>query len=141
MDQEERTLILLKPIVLKRNLVGDIISRIERKGLKIVGLKLCSLSTEQTAELYGVHVGKEFYGELTEYIRSGPVIAMVVAGESAVKVMRSLMGKTDPVEALPGTIRGDYGLDITANIVHGSDSPETAVREIRIFFNSSEIYE
>lgn len=130
----ERTLILVKPDGVKRGLVGEVISRIERKGLTIANLELRTISAETAGKHYAEHAEKPFYGELVSFITSGPLVAMVVEGPNAVAAMRGLMGATNPVEATPGSIRGDFATEIGENIVHGSDSPESGEREIAIFF-------
>ena len=135
----ERTLVLLKPDAVQRRLMGRIISRIEEKGLKIVAMKMIQVTRELAERHYAEHKEKPFFGELVSFITSGPVVAMVVEGPSAVEVVRKMMGNTNPLEAAPGTIRGDYGLSITMNLIHGSDSPETSAREIPIFFDEEEI--
>ncbi len=135
----ERTLVLVKPDGVARRLVGEVISRIERKGLKIVALKMLKVSREQAERHYAVHKGKPFYEPLLAFITSGPVVAMVVEGESAIDVVRNLMGPTSGLKAPAGTIRGDFSLSIQFNIVHGSDSPESAAYEIPIFFDDAEI--
>jgi len=135
----ERTLVLVKPDGVARRLVGEVISRIERKGLKIVALKMLKVSQEQAERHYAVHKGKPFYEPLLAFITSGPVVAMVVEGESAIDVVRNLMGPTSGLKAPAGTIRGDFSLSIQFNIVHGSDSPESAAYEIPIFFDDAEI--
>jgi len=139
MAEQERTFVMLKPDAVQRGLIGEIISRIERKGLKITALKLIKIDRELAERHYDVHREKPFFAELVEFITSSPVVVMVVEGREAVKVIRALMGKTDPLEATPGTIRGDLGLDITKNLIHGSDAPETAQREIALFFTEDEI--
>ena len=139
MAEQERTFVMLKPDAVQRGLIGEIISRIERKGLKITALKLIKIDRELAERHYDVHREKPFFAELVEFITSSPVVVMVVEGREAVKVVRALMGKTDPLEAAPGTIRGDLGLDITKNLIHGSDAPETAQREIALFFTEDEI--
>jgi len=136
---KERTLVFLKPGAVIRGLMGEIITRIERKGLKITAMKLLRLNKEKAEELYEMHRGKTFFQELVAHVTSGPVLAMVVEGPNAVTVMRTLIGKTNPLEAGPGTIRGDYALNVTKNVIHASDSPENAEREIRIFFKEEEI--
>jgi len=136
----EKTLVLVKPDGVQKGVIGDIINRFERRGLKIVGLKMMHLTRELAGKHYAEHEGKPFYNELVDFITSGPLVAMVVAGENAIKAVRAMMGATNPLEAAPGTIRGDYALNIGNNIVHGSDSPESAAREISIFFDSSEIF-
>lgn len=130
----EQTLILVKPDGVKRRLSGEVISRIERKGYDIREMKLMQISRELAEEHYGEHSDKPFFGELVDFITSGPVVAMRVEGENAISVMRNLMGTTNPAEAAPGTIRGDFALTIGENIVHGSDSPESAERELGLFF-------
>ncbi len=135
----ERTFVMLKPDAVQRGLVGEIISRIEKKGLKIVALKLLRLDRALAERQYEVHRGKHFFEELVEFVTSSPVVAMVVEGEEAIKVIRRLMGATNPFEAEPGTIRGDFGLDLTKNLIHGSDSVETAAREIALFFREEEL--
>jgi nucleoside-diphosphate kinase len=130
----ERTLILIKPDGVRRGLIGDVISRIERKGLRLVTLELRTLD-RGTAQLhYAEHEGKPFFGSVVEFLSSGPLVALVAEGERAIEAFRALAGATDPVKALPGTIRGDYALEVGENIVHGSDSPDSAEREIKIFF-------
>ncbi|RLE28898.1 nucleoside-diphosphate kinase [Candidatus Acetothermia bacterium] len=135
----ERTLVLLKPDAVQRRLVGRIISRFEDKGLKIVGMKLMQVSRELAERHYAEHREKPFFGELVSFITSSPIVAMVVEGPGAIEEVRRLMGRTDPREAAPGTIRGDWGLSITMNLVHGSDSPASAAREIPIFFAEEEL--
>ena len=130
----ETTLILIKPDAMQRTLAGTIISRFENRGLKIIAAKLLLVSKELAEEHYGEHAGKPFFTNLVEYITSSPIMALVLAGNDAVKVTRQTIGSTDPKEASPGTIRGDYGIDLGRNLVHGSDSPESAKREINIFF-------
>lgn len=135
----ERTLVLVKPDGVHRGLVGEVISRLERKGLRLVGLKLMAVSRELAERHYEVHRGKPFFPGLIEFITGGPVVAMVWEGPEAVAVVRNLMGATDARKAAPGTIRGDWGLDVGHNLVHGSDSPETAGREVALFFSPGEI--
>ncbi len=135
----ERTFLMIKPDGVQRNLVGEIIGRFEKKGFQLVGLKLIQISPELAAKHYGEHVGKPFYGELLEFITSGPVVAMVWQGLNAVAVARTMMGKTNPADAAPGTIRGDLAVFMGNNVVHGSDSPESAEREIKLFFSSAEL--
>jgi nucleoside-diphosphate kinase len=130
----ERTLVLAKPNAVQRGLVGEIISRLEQKGLRLESIARLSVDGEQAALLYAEHLGKAFYNDLVAFITSGPVVAMEWSGEQAVAVVRTLIGATDPVEAAPGTIRGDLGLSIGENLVHGSDSPESAKRELELFF-------
>lgn len=135
----ERTFIMIKPDGVQRNLVGAIISRFEAKGYKLVAMKFMRLTEEQAREHYKEHVDKPFFAGLLEYITSGPVIAMVWEGKDVVAAARQMMGKTNPLEAQPGTIRGDYGLDIGRNVIHGADSVESAEREIKIYFDENEI--
>ncbi|MCR4398522.1 MAG: nucleoside-diphosphate kinase [Firmicutes bacterium] len=130
----ERTLALIKPDGVRRGLVGEVIGRLEKSGLSIVALKMMRLDAGQAEAHYRVHRGKPFYPMLLEHITSGPVVAAVCEGPAAVERLRELVGATDPALARPGTIRGDLGLDITQNVIHASDSPETAVSEIRLFF-------
>lgn len=135
----ERTLVLIKPDALQRGLVGEIIARLERKGLKLVGIKLVQMDEEMAHQHYAEHRGKPFFPGLVRFITSAPVVAMVWQGRGAVQVVRDLMGKTDPLQAAPGTIRGDLGLDTGRNLIHGSDSVETARRECALFFRPEEI--
>jgi nucleoside-diphosphate kinase len=130
----QRTLILVKPDGVERSIIGDIISRIERKGLKVVALELRTIDTDTARAHYAEHAERPFFGELVDFITSGPLVALVAEGERAIEAFRALAGATDPVKALPGTLRGDYALKLSQNIVHGSDSPESAEREIKIFF-------
>jgi nucleoside-diphosphate kinase len=130
----EKSFVMVKPDGVRRGLVGEVISRIERKTLHIVDLRMLVIDKELASRHYEEHREKPFFDELVSFITSGPVVAMVVEGEDAVIVLRTLMGATDPKKAAPGTIRGDYGLAITENIVHGSDSPESAKRELELFF-------
>jgi nucleoside-diphosphate kinase len=130
----ERTLVLVKPDGVRRGLVGEVVTRLERKGLALVALELRTLSRETAEEHYGEHRERPFFGELVDFITGGPLVAMVVEGPRAVEAVRTLMGVTDPVKSAPGSLRGDYALEIGQNLVHGSDSPESAAREIKIFF-------
>jgi nucleoside-diphosphate kinase len=130
----ERTLVLIKPDGVSRGLIGDVVSRIERKGLRIVAMELRTLDRETAVTHYAEHLGKPFYDSLVEFITSAPLVAMVVDGPRAVETVRKLAGATDPLNAAPGTIRGDYGLEVQQNIVHGSDSRDSADREVKIFF-------
>ena len=130
----ERTLVLIKPDGVRRGLIGAVISRIERKGLRIVALDLRTLTTDTASTHYAEHVGKPFFQPVVDFITSGPLVALVAEGPRAVEAFRGLAGATDPVKAAPGTIRGDHALEIGENVVHGSDSPESAEREIKIFF-------
>ncbi len=137
----ERTFVMVKPDGVQRKLVSKVIGRFEDKGLKLVGLKMLLITPELARKHYGEHEGKPFFKNLVSFITSGPVVAMVWEGLEAIKTARSLMGKTNPLEAAPGTLRGDYGLFMGNNIVHGSDSPESAAREIGLFFAEEELVE
>ena len=130
----EKTYSMLKPDAVAAGHIGEIISRFERAGLVIEKMELTQVTPEQAAANYAEHEGKPFYDGLIKYITSGPVVKLVISGEGAVAITRKLMGATNPAEALPGTIRGDFGLVMDANVIHGSDSPESAEREIAIFF-------
>jgi nucleoside-diphosphate kinase len=130
----ERTLVLVKPDAVRRGLIGEVVGRLERKGLAVVALELRTLKRDTAEAHYAEHAEKPFFGELVDFITGGPLVAMVVEGPRAVEAVRTLMGVTDPVKSAPGSLRGDYGLVITENLVHGSDSPESAAREIGIFF-------
>jgi nucleoside-diphosphate kinase len=132
----EETLVLVKGDGVRRRLIGEIIRRIENKGLDIHALRLMDVSRELAEEHYAEHREKPFFEELVEFITSTPVVAMRVRGEGAIKVMRALMGSTNPADATPGTIRGDLALSLPDNLVHGSDSPESAARELKLFFGS-----
>jgi len=140
MAQVQRTLVLLKPDALQRGLVGEILARFERRGLKIVGLKMVRVDEGLARRHYAVHEGKPFFPGLIRFITSAPVVAVVLEGQNAVEAVRRTMGATHPVEASPGTIRGDYGLDIGRNLVHGSDSEETARQEIALWFREEELH-
>jgi len=131
---DQKTYCMIKPDAVARGLIGRIVGRFEDVGLIVERMELGVVTPEQAAANYAEHEGKPFYNGLVEYITSGPVVKMVLSGPDAVPVVRKLMGATNPKEAAPGTIRGDYGLTLDANIVHGSDSPESAEREIAIFF-------
>lgn len=130
----EYTLVFLKPIAIRRGLIGEIISRFEKKGLEIRALKMMTITRELAEDLYSIHRGKHFFEDLVGSLENKKIVAMVLYGRSAVKVVRKLIGSTDPVEAEPGTIRGDYGLDITENLIHASDSKESFEREVKILF-------
>jgi nucleoside-diphosphate kinase len=132
----ERTLVLVKPDGVRRGLAGEVIGRLEKKGLTLAAMELRTLDRETAEQHYGEHKDKPFFGELVDFITGGPLVALVAEGPNAVKATRRLMGVTNPVEATPGSIRGDYALEITFNLVHGSDSPESAAREIGLFFPS-----
>jgi len=133
-NNAERTLVLCKPDAVERGLVGEIVGRIERKQLRIVRLELRLLDAETAKNHYAEHVGKPFFDDLVAFITRSPLVAMVVEGPDAWKVMRTMMGTTNPREAAPGTIRGDLAIELTENLVHGSDGPESAAREIALFF-------
>ncbi len=135
----ERTYTMIKPDGVQRGLVGEIISRFEKKGLKIVGLKMLQIPGEMAETHYGEHKGKPFFGPLVDYITSSPVVALVLEGKDAVSVAREMMGATNPLKAAPGTIRATYGMDIGRNVIHGSDSMASAEREISIFFKPEEL--
>jgi nucleoside-diphosphate kinase len=130
----ERTLILVKPDAFARNLTGEIIARFERKGLKLVALKQMVMNRDLATRHYAEHEGKGFFEELVEFITSGPLVAMVLQGESAVEAARQVIGATNPLQAAPGSIRGDFAVAVGQNMVHGSDSPESAAREVGLFF-------
>ena len=130
----QRTLVLVKPDGVRRGLAGEVIRRLEQKGLTLVAMELRTLERATAEEHYAEHKERPFFGELVEFITGGPLVALVVEGPNAVAGTRRLMGVTNPVEATPGSIRGDYALEITFNLVHGSDSPESAAREIGLFF-------
>lgn len=135
----EQTLIIVKPEGVQRGLIGQVIARFEQKGLKVVGLKLMQIPREMAERHYAEHAGKPFYEGLVNHITSSPVVVGVLEGPEAISVARTMMGVTNPKAAAPGTIRGDYGLDIGHNIIHGSDGPESAVREVSIFFTPAEL--
>ena len=130
----DKTLILVKPDAFARNLTGEIIARFERKGLRIVALKHMTMDTELAQQHYAEHDGKPFFGELVSFITSGPLVAMVLEGDEAVRAARQVIGATNPLEASPGSIRGDYALEVQTNLVHGSVGPESSAREIGLFF-------
>jgi nucleoside-diphosphate kinase len=130
----DRTLILVKPDAFERGLTGEVIARFERKGLQIVALKLMKVDRELAERHYSEHATKPFFGELIEFITRAPLVAIVLEGESAVESARQLIGATNPVEAAPGSIRGDFAIEVTFNLVHGSDSTNTAEREIKLWF-------
>lgn len=135
----ERTLILVKPDGVQRGLAGEIVSRFERRGLKLIGMKFMQMTPALAEKHYGDHVGKPFYNGLVEYITSGPIVAMVWEGNNAIAAARATIGATKPAEAAPGSIRGDFGMEIGRNLVHGSDSPENGLKEAAIFFNDDEL--
>jgi nucleoside-diphosphate kinase len=135
-----KSLVLIKPDAMQRGLAGAIISRLQQRGLKLVAIKMLHLDKALARRLYAVHAGKPFFDGLVDYISSAPIIAIIFEGKSVVEVVRETMGTTDPAKAEPGTIRGDFGLDIERNTVHGSDSVETAEEETKLFFSRDEIF-
>lgn len=135
----EKTFLMVKPDGVQRNLVGEIVSRFENKGFKLAGAKLMIIPTELAEKHYGEHKDKPFFGELVDFITSGPVFAMVWEGENVIATARQMMGSTKPQDALPGTIRGDFGVTVGKNVIHGSDSPESAEREIDLFFEEEKV--
>ena len=135
----ERTLVLLKPDSVQRNLSGELINRIEKIGFKIIGLKLMILDQTKAHEHYKEHKSKPFFNDLVSFITSGPIIAIAFQGPDCVKKIRNIMGNTNPSEASPGSIRGDFGISLSMNLIHGSDSEESAKRELKIFFEESEL--
>ena len=135
----ERTLLIIKPDAVQRGLIGEIVNRLERRGLKLAAMKLIQMTPTLARQLYAIHEGKSFYEGLMKYITSAPVVAMVIEGGRAIEVVRRTMGATNPAEAPPGTIRADFALEVGRNLVHGSDSPETAAFEIPLFFQEDEI--
>jgi nucleoside-diphosphate kinase len=130
----ERTLILVKPDAFERGLTGEIIARFENKGLKIAAMRHMQVTEDLAKQHYAEHDGKPFFGELVEFITSGPIVAMVLEGEQAIKAARQVIGATNPLEAAPGSIRGDFAIEVGQNMVHGSDSPESGEREAKLFF-------
>ncbi len=137
--EKQRTFVMIKPDGVQRGFIGEIISRFEKKGLKLVAMKMVSVSKELAEKHYGVHKGKPFFEPTVNYITSSPVVAMVLEGFNAIELVRNMMGKTNPAEATPGSIRGDYGQFIGRNIVHGSDGEDTAEFEINLWFKSEEL--
>ena len=135
----ERTLVLLKPDTVQRSLVGELISRLERRGMKLVGMKLMEVDEELAKKHYAAHVGKDFFPKLLSFITSGPLVATVVEGEKAGEIVRSIMGATNPLDASLGTVRGDFAVSIGPNLIHGSDSTESAGYEIDLFFSEDEL--
>lgn len=135
----ERTLVLIKPDGVQRGLVGELLGRFERRGLHLVGLKLIAMSRELAETHYGEHRGRPFFDAVIDFISSSPVVAMVWEGPDVITMVRSMMGPTNPGRADPGTIRGDFGVDIGQNVIHGSDSPSRAEEEIRLFFQDDEL--
>ncbi|WP_440990055.1 nucleoside-diphosphate kinase [Haloarchaeobius baliensis] len=141
MSERERTFVMVKPDGVQRGLTGEIVSRFEDRGLKLVGAKFMQIDQELAEEHYGEHEGKPFFEGLVEFITSGPVMAMVWEGDDAIRQVRGMMGETDPAESAPGTIRGDFGLDLGRNVIHGSDheDPGSNEREIDLFFDEDEL--
>jgi len=135
----ERSLVIIKPDAVQRGLIGPIITRLEQRGLKIIGLKLIQMDEALARRHYAVHEGKPFFPGLIRYITSAPVVVMVVEGRNAIEIVRRTMGATNPADAAPGTIRADFGLEIGRNLVHGSDGPETAAFEVALFFDEEEL--
>ncbi len=135
----ENTFLLLKPDAVQRGMIGRLISRIEEKGLKIVAMKMLQITPEQAARQYECHYGKPFYPSLVEFICSGPSVAMIIEGRGAISLCRRLMGSTSPENSQPGTIRGDYSLDVKHNLIHGSDSAESFAHEAKVYFSEEEI--
>ena len=135
----EQTLVLVKPDGVQRGLIGEVIGRLERRGLKLVGMKLMQVDEALAHRHYGEHVDRPFFPGLVEFITSGPVVAMAWEANNAVEIVRNSMGPTNPADAAPGTIRGDLGVDIGRNLIHGSDSPESAERELALFFHPEEV--
>ena len=135
----QRTLVLVKPDGMHRALAGEIVSRFEQKGLRIAGIKLLQVTEELAGRHYEAHKDKPFFGSLVDFITSCPIVAMVLEGKNAIEIVRQTMGQTDPAKAAPGTIRGDLAMDIQNNLVHGSDSPDAAKREIGLFFAEGEV--
>ncbi len=137
----ERTLVLLKPDTVQRGLAGRVIGRLEDRGLKIVGIKMLHMDMALANRLYAEHVNKPFFAGLSEFMMSRPIIAIALEGKNAIEVVRATMGATDPQKAAPGTVRGDFGTDIGRNLIHGSDSPEAAKRELGILFGDGETFD
>lgn len=137
----ERSLIILKPDAVQRGLVGPILTRLEQRGLKLVGLKLMQIDEELARKHYAEHEGKGFFNSLVEYITSGPVVVLAVAGENVIEMVRNMVGATNPLKAAPGTIRGDLAVSIGRNLIHASDKPESGEREVQNFFQAGELVE
>ena len=135
----EKTFLAIKPDAVQRGLIGQVISRIEQKGFKLIGMKLMQVTPELAKKHYGEHEGKPFFNGLIEYITSAPIVAMAWEGKDVIATMRKIMGATNPMQSDVGTIRGDLGIDLGRNIIHGSDSPDSAKREISLFFNDNEL--
>jgi len=137
----ERSLIILKPDAVQRGLIGPILTRIEQRGLRIVGMKLMQIDESLARRHYAIHEGKAFFDSLITYITSGPVVVLVVTGKNIIEIVRSMVGATNPVKAAPGTIRGDFALEIGRNLIHASDSPENGEMEVNLFFRPEELVE
>jgi len=137
----ERSLIILKPDAVQRGLIGPILTRIEQRGLRIVGMKLMQIDESLARRHYAIHEGKAFFDNLITYITSGPVVVLVVTGRNVIEIVRSMVGATNPVKAAPGTIRGDFALEIGRNLIHASDSPENGEMEVSLFFRPEELVE
>ncbi len=137
----ERSLVLIKPDAIQRGLTGEIISRIERRGLKILATRMLQMDKTLAQRHYAIHKGKGFFDDLVSFITSSPIVAIVFQGKNSVEIIRQTMGETDPAKAKPGTIRGDFGVDISHNVIHGSDSVESALKEIELFFSPEEIFD
>lgn len=137
----EKTLVIIKPDGIKRRLVGEVISRLEKRGLKLAAVKMLWLSEDRAQQLYAPHEGKVFYQGLVDFMTSGPVIAMAVEGKSSIKIVRNMVGALNPEEAMPGSIRGDYSMDTGHNVIHASDSRENAFRELAVFFEDGDYME
>ena len=135
----ERTLVIIKPDAVQRQLIGAVISRLENRGLKIVGMKMLQMGQDLARRHYAIHEGKKFFDSLIRFITSGPVVLMVIEGPRAIETVRNTMGATNPLQATAGTIRADFGLEIEHNLIHGSDGPETAAAEIALFFRADEL--
>jgi nucleoside-diphosphate kinase len=135
----ERTFFMIKPDGVQRGLVGKVLERVESKGYKIVAMKMLEIPREMAMRHYGEHEGKPFFNDLVDFITSAPVVAMVLEGEDVIDGIRNMMGKTDPKASSPGTVRGDFGIHLSRNVVHGSDSPSSASREISLFFPDGEV--
>lgn len=136
----EKTLVLVKPDGVRKNLIGEIISRFEKRGLRVAALKMMHMDEALAKKHYAEHDGKAFFGELVEFITSGPIVAMAIEGENAIRAVRGMMGATNPLDAVPGSIRGDFALTMGENIVHGSDGVESAARELANFFADRELF-
>ena len=136
----EKTLVLVKPDGVKRRLIGEILTRFEQRGLVPVAMKMLHLSRQQAEAHYAEHIGKHFFSGLVDFITSGPIVALVLEGPNAIRITRVMMGSTNPADALPGTIRGDFALTMDQNIIHGSDGAESATREIAAFFSDNEVF-